>query len=130
MIKALFLIIISILVLGCFLVADTPPINACITQGQTIEITYDDLTGLHKQAVLVGADYGLLPENNGSYACMGQCGGGCTETGPWLAACLSHDICSFNNKSKGFVFDDNCGDEAAQAALSLFTHKVFSCPNQ
>ena len=126
--KALLLITTLAVVLAYFLLADEHPMNACITQGQTIEIAYDDLTGLHKQAVLVGADYGLLPENNGSYACMGQCGGGCTETGLWLAACLSHDICSYNNKSKGFVFDDNCGDEAAQASLSVLSHKLFSCP--
>ena len=126
MIKALLMI--TILVLAYFLVAEEHPMNACIIQGQTIEIAYDDLTGLHKQAVLVGADYGLLTENNGSYACMGQFSGGCTETGPWLAACLSHDICSFNNKSKGFIFDDNCGDEAAQASLSVLSNKVFSCP--
>ena len=117
-----------ILVLVCFLVAKEQPMNVCITQGQTIEIAYNDLTGWHQQAVLVGADYGFLDENNGSYACMGQCGSGCTETGPWLAACLSHDICSFNNKSKGFIFDDNCGDEAAQASLSVLSNKVFSCP--
>ena len=126
MIKALLMI--TILVLAYFLVAEEHPMNACIIQGQTIEIAYDDLTGLHKQAVLVGADYGLLTENNGSYACMGQCSSGCTETGHWLAACLSHDICSFNNKSKGFIFDDNCGDEAAQASLSVLSNKVFSCP--
>jgi hypothetical protein len=127
MFKTLLFFITLALVLAYFFFTDKHPMNTCITQDQTIETAYDDLTGLHRQAVLVGADYGSLAENNGSYACMGQCGGGCTETGPWLATCLSHDVCSFNNKSKGFIFDENCGDEAAKASLSVISHKVFSC---
>jgi hypothetical protein len=128
MLKTLLLLTCLALIWACLVVAEEHPMNACITPGQTIKIAYDDLNGLHKQAILVGDDYGVLAENNGFYACMGQCGGGCTETGPWLAACLSHDVCSFKNKSKGFVFDHNCGDEAARASLSVLSYKVFSCP--
>jgi hypothetical protein len=101
--------------------------NRCINAGQSIEIRYDDITGLHSQFVSVGADFGILSENNGNYSCMGQCGDGCSE-GPWLEACLSHDVCSFNNKSTGFVFDKSCGDEAAQATLSVLNNILFSCP--
>jgi hypothetical protein len=123
------ILVVSILFIGLMTVAilQNDAANQCIAAGQNIEISYDDITGMHTQLVAVGADFGTLSENNGNYACMGQCGGGCSE-GPWLAACLSHDICSFNNKSTGFVFDKSCGDEAAQATLSVMYNKLFSCP--
>ncbi|MFK8049260.1 MAG: hypothetical protein AB8B81_12605 [Halioglobus sp.] len=117
-----FLVFFSALVLaGC------ESSVTCIDTGDAMSVTYDDVNGVHREIVVVGSDYGFVAENKGVYSCMGQCGGGCTPDGPWLESCLSHDICSFRNKSSGFLFDESCGDEAATATLSVIAHKIQGC---
>lgn len=122
--KSVFVLISLLVLVGC------ESTVVCIEPEQSIAVTYDDVNGVHSEVIVVGSDFGTIVENQGDYSCMGQCGGGCTSDGPWLESCLSHDICSFRNKSSGFLLDESCGDEAAKATVSVIAHKMHDCQGE
>jgi hypothetical protein len=120
----LIFVIIFLLTGACI---DRP---VCIEPGKEVAVTYTDASGTQIERVMVGADFGKLAANNGSYQCMGRCGIDCDSdprVGPWLLNCLSHDICSFRNASRDFFFDSQCGDEAWLAFRDALIYRVRGC---
>jgi hypothetical protein len=92
----------------------------CLKQNSVATAEYDDAKGVHREEVQVGSNWGLRSDDQADFGCMGACGAGCRRTGKeniWAQGCLAHDVCSYRNHSRHFVFDSNCGNEAALATL-------------
>lgn len=81
-----------------------------LVPGSVYNVSFTDRNGrVHSRQVSVGANWG------GDYACMGQCGRGCTGSTVYTWDCLVHDVCSAAFASQGGLRDPNCGDEFRHA---------------
>lgn len=67
-----------------------------------------------------------------SNGCKGRCGAGCgnTKNGYYTRDCAEHDDCSRRTNASGGRFDENCGDEFAEATddfLRRYRRTCSSC---
>lgn len=89
---------------------------ACLTPGSTYRARWDDGDGnVYYVDVQAGGNWnGYHGAPEGDWSCLGDCGAGCTGTGPTLD-CLEHDVCAYFHAASGGRFDRDCGDEWQQA---------------
>ena len=83
---------------------------SCIRRNTIVIASYNDDNGREfNESKLVDGD-----------RCLGRCGAGCSQffsiASAWTKDCLDHDACGRALGGSTNPFDDNCGDEYAQAA--------------